>query len=254
MATSLQSDLQPFVDRLATHSSLSQEEREAILRLPFRTYKSAAHRDIVRLGEWVDHTCFILNGLVGRFGQNADGARQITALHISGDMADLHSVVLPRGTSALQALAETTVLKVPHAALRAAAARYPAIAEAFWRACSIDAAILSQWVVNVGRRDSRTRVAHLLCEMAVRYGANVNPQGSYELRMTQNHLADATAMTAVHTNRTLQALRASGLARLAYGRVEILDWEELRAAGEFDPGYLGAPEYGPEPLRLLHPT
>ena len=87
----------------------------------------------------------------------------------------------------------------------------------------------------------------------MRYGANVNPQGSYELRMTQNHLADATAMTAVHTNRTLQGLRASGLARLAYGRVEILDWEELQAAGEFEPGYLGAPQFGPEPLRLLHP-
>ena len=35
----------------------------------------------------------------------------------------------------------------------------------------IEASILREWVVNVGRRDSRERIAHILCEFAVRLKA-----------------------------------------------------------------------------------
>lgn len=84
--------------------------------------------------------------MVGRFGQTSEGARQITALHTAGDGLDLHSLVLPKDQYALQALSTATILRIPHAALRALAARYPAVAEAFWRDCSVDAAIAAQWV------------------------------------------------------------------------------------------------------------
>jgi CRP-like cAMP-binding protein len=227
-------DLQPFVSRLCLHSQLSEEEQSAILRLPSRARQAAANRDIVRLGETTDHACFVVDGLVARFGQNAEGARQITAFLIPGDVADLHSAVLPQATSALQALTTTTILQVPHADLHGVAKAYPGIAEAFWRECMIHAGILSQWVVNVGRRDALTRMAHLLCEMAVRYGAF----NSYRFPATQTHLADATGMTPVHVNRTLRTLREHGLAAARPRLVQILDWDRLQRAGEFDSGYL----------------
>jgi CRP-like cAMP-binding protein len=247
------SDLKPFVAQLLAHSRLTQGEQQAILDLPFRVLHVPRNRDFVKLGEQVDHSCFILQGLVARFEQSDEGLRQITAFHIPGDMADLHSVVLPCATSALQALTTTTVLQVPHSALRRVAARYQAVAEAFWRACMIDAAILSQWVVNVGRRESRARMAHLLCEMAVRYGAGGEPRRSFAFPVTQNHLADATTITPVHTNRTLMALRREGLAQMTFGIVEILDWPGLQEAGEFDPAYLANGARPPAPLRLLDP-
>jgi CRP-like cAMP-binding protein len=248
------SDLKPFVTQLLTHSRLSEDEQQAIFSLPFRVMQVQRNRDFVKLGERVDHSCLILEGLAARFDQSSDGLRQITALHIPGDMADLHSVVLPYATSALQALTTTTVLQVPHSALRRVAARYQAVAETFWRACMIDAAILSQWVVNVGRRESRARMAHLLCEMAVRYGAGGEPRRSFAFPVTQNHLADATAITPVHTNRTLMALRKEGLAQMSFGMVEILDWPGLQEAGEFDPAYLANwARPSMPPLRLLDP-
>lgn len=253
MSRYTESDLKPFVRQLLTHSQLSSDEQYAILELPFRVLQVGRNRDFVKLGEQVGHACFIVEGLAARFGQNADGERQIMALHIPGDMADLHSVVLPNATSALQALTTTTILQVPHSALRTVAARHQAIAEAFWRACMIDAAILAEWVVNVGRRESKARMAHLLCEMAVRYGARADPQGSYDFPVTQNHLAEATAITPVHTNRTLMALRSEGLAQVKFGRVEILDWPRLQRTGEFDPAYLGNSAGAPVPLRLLAP-
>jgi CRP-like cAMP-binding protein len=243
-------NLQLFLNRLTTRSILSDEERQAILNLPNRASQVQSNRDFVRIGERVDHCCLIVAGMMGRFGQTSDGARQITALHVPGDIADLHSVVRPVGTSAIQALSTTTVLRIRHEELRKVAARFPAVAEAFWRDCVVDAAVLSQWVVNVGRRDSKTRMAHLLCEMAVRIGDERTPQLSYAFPVTQSHLADATGLTAVHVNRTLKALRDQGLVNVRGGTVEILDWDRLTALGEFNADYLDA-DTAPDARRRL---
>ena len=244
-------DLQPFLDRLTGRSRLSETEQQAVLALPTHTAQVAPNRDFVRLDERVDHACVVVEGVVGRFTQTAEGARQITALHIAGDAPDLHSVVLPKDRSALQALSTTTILRIPHTALRAIAARYPAVAEAFWRDCSVDAAITAQWVVNVGRRDARTRMAHLLCEMAVRSGAkSLDGEVAYAFPLTQSHLADATGLTPVHVNRTLKALAAEGLVIVSGRRVRILEWEKLATVGEFDPEYLQADLKPEERLRI----
>lgn len=232
-------NLQLFLDRLTSRSVLTAEEQQAILDLPSRAEQVPANRDFVRLGECVTEACFIVAGLVGRFDQNANGARQITAIHIPGDMPDLHSVVQPAATSALQALSVATILRIPHAAIRAAAAKYPALAEALWRDCMVDSAILSQWVVNVGRRDAKCRVAHLLCEMATRlHPGKDNGEFSFAFAATQAQIADATGLTVVHVNRTYRALRESGLANVSRHEVQVLDWGGLVTVGDFDANYL----------------
>ena len=246
------SNLQRFLDRLTSRSVLSEQEQQAILGLPAHAAQAETNRDLVRLDEVISHACLIVDGLVGRFGQNSEGARQITALHIPGDMADLHSVVQPRATSALQALSTATVLMVPHHALRAVAARFPAIAEALWRDCMVDSAILSQWVVNVGRRDAKARIAHLFCETAVRYKVDLTAEiVVFPFPLTQSHLADATGLTAVHVNRTLKALRDEGVVRISSRTVQILDWKRMVALADFDAAYLQADLDLAERIRIL---
>lgn len=87
MPYSVKPDLQRFLQRLTSRSVLSAAEQQAILDLPGHMAQVEAHRELARLGETVDHACLIVTGVVGRFSQNSQGARQITALHISGDMA-----------------------------------------------------------------------------------------------------------------------------------------------------------------------
>jgi CRP-like cAMP-binding protein len=231
--------LHSFVERLTSRSVLTPAEQQAILNLPGHAMQVQANRDFVPMGRRVDHACLIVAGIVGRFDQNGDGARQITAMHIAGDMCDLHSVVQPVPTSALQALSVATVLRVPHDAIRSAAARHPALAEALWRDCMVDASILSEWVVNVGRRDARTRVAHILCEMATRLGADTSTNDvQFALPITQTQLGEATALTAVHVNRTLQYLRAERLVEWRQRVVRMPRWDALVRVAEFDPTYL----------------
>jgi CRP-like cAMP-binding protein len=232
-------NLQPFVNRLTSRSVLSVEEQNAVLQLGGHAEQVSSNRDFVPLGSQVDHVCLVVAGIVGRFDQNGEGTRQITAMHIPGDICDLHSVVQPLATSALQALSVATILRVPHSAIRAAAAHYPALAEAFWRDCTVDAAILAEWVVNVGRRDAKTRIAHLLCEMASRLHADSGANDFvFDLPVSQNQLADATALTAVHVNRTLQSLRADGLVEWHQRVIRLPRWDALVDRAEFDPAYL----------------
>jgi CRP-like cAMP-binding protein len=232
------SALDLFLERLLTHSKLDEEEQEAVAGLPVVRMEVAAHRDIVRLGERVDHACLVEDGLIARFGQTETGARQFVSVHTPGEMVDLHSLMVPQANAAVNALSGSTVLRIPHSSLREIGLGYPAIAAAFWRDCVIHAAIVAQWLVNVGRRDARSRLAHLLCEMALRYQWGHAPALTYDFPMTQEQLADALGLTAVHVNRTLMGLRDDGLIVLARGSVEILDWRGLVAAADFDPGYL----------------
>lgn len=236
------SDTSPFarfLHKLLCHSALDADEQQAILDLPVRPSQVRANIDIVRLGETVDHACLVVAGLVGRFEQTSEGQRQITSLHVAGDMIDLHSVVVPKSSSALQALCTTTVLRVPHLALRELAERFSAVGYAFWRECSVDAAILSQWVANVGRRDAQSRLAHLLCELAVLMEqAGLGSRSAFTLEATQTHLADALGLTPVHVNRTLQALKQAEVVRVEGRTVHIEDWDALASLGDFDAGYL----------------
>lgn len=126
-----------------------------------------------------------------------------------------------------------------HAALLDLARQFPGIAEAFWRECVIDAAIIGEWVVNVGRRTALSRIAHLLCEMACRYkGAEPGADMDYDFAATQNQIADMTSLTSVHVNRTLMTLRHREVVTFSRGRVSITDWGELTRIADFDPTYL----------------
>jgi CRP-like cAMP-binding protein len=234
-----QSSMASFLEKLEARSSFDAEERQAILQLPFHPRQVQTNRDFVTRGERVSHSCFVLEGMVGTFGQNRNGHRQITSVFMNGDMIDLQTVVVPEAMSNLQAITTTTILQVPHSDLRRVGHRYPNIAEAFWRECVLDAAIINEWVVNVGRRDARTRMAHLLCEVACRSG-HARPENafSFPFPATQAQLGDMLGLTPVHVNRTLKVLRSEQVVNIFARWVEILDWDRLADIGEFDATYL----------------
>lgn len=228
-----------FLNRVSARSRLTDDERQAIRDLPGTVAIVQSNRDLVRLGEVVDRTCLVAEGLMARFGQTREGARQISALYVPGDMPDLHSFVVPRASWALTALTKTTVLRVPHAAIERVTERCPAIAKAFWRDCTLDAAITSEWILNIGRRSARARLAHLLCEMAARYEQIGRFGGlSFALPLSQVHLADALGLTSVHVNRMLGSLKRAGIVQMTKQVVHVLDWSALVSAADFDANYL----------------
>jgi CRP-like cAMP-binding protein len=116
----------------------------------------------------------------------------------------------------------------------------PTVGRAMWVDTLVDGSIFREWVTNVGRRDARTRIAHLLCEFSLRLQlAGLGEQTNYELPMTQEQLADATGLTPVHVNRTIKALEAEKLIdRTSARSITIGDWRKLADVGDFQSGYL----------------
>lgn len=231
--------LRPYLERLATHSLLDHQQREAILQLPFRHVVVPANNDFVQPGDASLYCCFVSDGLVGRYQSDRTGERQISALYIPGDMSNLPSAIRPGDVGSLTTLSDTVILQISHVALLQLAADHPPIKDALWRDCLLDAAVLMDWLFNVGRRSALARIAHLFCEMSVRYARGRRHLDLYSFPVTQLQLADIVAITPVHTNRMLKVLRERELVTIRNGMVSILDWDGLVRAGEFDAGYVG---------------
>jgi CRP-like cAMP-binding protein len=168
-----------------------------------------------------------------------NGGRQITALLIPGDFLDLHVTVLGEMDHGILALTPCKLAYLDAAALDRATGENARLARALWWSTLVDEGVLRQWVVNVGRRDAFERIAHLLCELHARMKmVGLVEDGQLELPLTQEEIADATGLTSVHANRTLQRLRKAGLIEIGAGRLHVLQISALQKAAGFDPSYL----------------
>lgn len=228
-----------FLGRLEGRSRLVEAEKGAVRALQGQPQTVLAHRDLIRLDDHASCAYLVVNGLLASYVQLEDGSRQTVALHIPGDMVGIQSLLLPASAPFLHALTDTTVLKVSHDTLLQLIAEHCGLAAALWRDCATDNSIVAQWLVNVGRKNARSRLAHLICEMAIRYDmVGQLAGGTFSFPMTQEQMADAVGLTAVHVNRSIRSLREDGLIRWSRMRVTIVDWEALATAGEFSPRYL----------------
>jgi CRP-like cAMP-binding protein len=182
----------------------------------------------------------VLQGFTATYKMTGDGRRQIHAFHLAGDIPDLPSLHLRvLDNNSIITVTPCRLGFIQHETLRDLCRKQPRIMEAFWRQTLIDAAIFREWMTNIGRREAYSRPAHILCEWIVRLQAvGLVEDHPCDLPMTQSELADAMGVSTVHVNRVLQELRGDGLITLKGNRLEVLDWERLRQAGDFDPTYL----------------
>jgi len=231
MGTRLTSNLQLY-------GALSADEQRAVDGLVTSTRGVAAGEDLVVEGDTPMQCRVLLDGQAFRHRTLPDGRRQVMAFHIPGDVCDLQGMFLTMDHN-VTALGPCEVGLIPHARLSDVMEAHPRIAQGFWRLSLVEAAIFREWMVGMGRRTAYARIAHLFCEMIVRLRAmGLVQQNRCHFPITQQHLSDALGLSAVHTNRTLQALRGEGLLSFQGGELAILDWPGLKAAGEFDDGYL----------------
>lgn len=254
MSDQPQSPLQPMLDRLAYWGKMDSDwsefdsaDEEAVLSLPYQVKKVARHGYVVREREKTMHSCVLLSGYAYRHKIVLGGARQIVAVHIKGDVLDLQNSFLGFADHSVQTLTDGEVAFIPREEIKKLAFGWPKVGMAMWRDTLVDASIFREWIANVGRQDARTRIAHLLCEFALRLKvAGLGKETDYELPMTQEQLADCVGVTPVHVNRTLKLLEADKLINRHNGRGIIIgDWEKLAQTGDFDSNYLHLRESEP---------
>jgi CRP-like cAMP-binding protein len=218
----------------------TQADAEAILALPHRIKKLERQGYIVREREATTHSCVMLSGYAIRHKIVMGGSRQIVAVHMKGDLVDLQNSFLGVADHSVQVLTNSEVAFIPREAIKKLGFERPNVGMAMWHDTLVDGSIFREWIANVGRRNAHTRIAHLLCEFSLRLKvAGLGDEAHYELPMTQEQLADAVGLTAVHVNRTLKALEAENLiTRISSRGITIGDWKKLADAGDFDSNYL----------------
>lgn len=225
--------------KLRQRVDISAEEERAICNLVSETREAPADQVLVRTGDPLSVSLLLLNGWLARAKDLVGGERQITALHVAGDFADLHGFTLKRLDHDVLCLSPCTIAIVPHERLMELTNRYPRLARVFWLMTNIDAAIHREWTLSLGRRSALTRMAHLFCELYVRLNvADLTEGDGHEFPLNQRELSECLGLTVVHVNRTLQELRRRGLVELGRGRLTIPDRDALEGVAEFDPAYL----------------
>jgi CRP-like cAMP-binding protein len=232
---------------LGQRSELDEADRAAIIALPYtlRTLEPASY--LVREGDPPTHCGVLLSGFAYRQKLTGDGSRQIIAIHIPGESLDLQNIFLDEADHNVQMLTRGDVAFVPRSALQELVRSRPRVAHAVLVTTLVDASIFREWVLNVGRRNSRARLAHVLCEFAIRLeAAGLADELGYELPMTQEQLADALGLTPVHVNRTLKALEVEGLLKRSKRNIAFPDWETMRNVGDFNQRYLHLQMHSPE--------
>lgn len=228
-----------LVRKLESIAPLAPDESAAVLRLPLRLKSLPARQDIVREGDVPSECCLVVEGFAYRYILTGEGKRQILSFHISGDVPDLQSLHLDVMDHSLGTLVASTLAFIQHDDMRALIRKHSRLGDLFWRDTLIDASTFRQWMVGLGRRSARGRIAHLLCELLVRLRAvHLVDNDSFALPVTQAELSDALGITTVHVNRVLQELRGENLISLRGGALKVLDWAGLKSAGEFDAAYL----------------
>ena len=233
------SPLEPLVRKLEAHLPLTDSDRGEILALPHNIRRLEAQSYTMREGDRPDKCAVLLSGYAFRHKLTGEGARQIMALHIPGDALDFQNLFLKESDHNVQMLTRGVVAEIPMAALEKLVLSNSDVGRAILVTTLIEASIFREWALNIGRRDARSRIAHLLCEFAYRLTAyGLQPSGTYELPMTQEQLADATGLTAVHVNRVLQGLQREGLIDRDRRMVRFPSWERMRDVADFNPRYL----------------
>jgi CRP-like cAMP-binding protein len=242
--------LDRVIRRLETRARLDDDDRAAIRALPVnkKTMDPAAY--MVREGDQVESCVLLLSGFAYRHKITGAGQRQIIAVHMPGEFLDLQNSLLGLADHNVQALTRCEVATLPIAALRHLYEDRPRVGQAMWMDTLVDAAIFREWIVNIGRRDSISRLSHLLCELALRLEeAGLAIDRRYQLPMTQEQLADCTGLTPVHVNRVLKELGRLGLISRDKRSVEILEWDQLQRIADFNTRYLHFEAGGPTNLQ-----
>lgn len=213
-------------------AGLDPQVAEVLDQMPHRLVQVEPRRPFREPGTPRNEVMFVRSGILSKFKSDSSGRRQIVALRFPGEG------ILPSEGLAeygIQAIVPSEVMIGRAEDFLPILDAHPEMQRFFWRLIQRNESIGYEWLVNCGRRDSTARVAHLLCETAVRMhvgeGHMINP-------FTQQQIADITGQTSVNVNRVLADMERQGLIRRKGRDIEFTDWTEIRRMASFQPEYL----------------
>jgi CRP-like cAMP-binding protein len=224
---------------LASFGEMPAADFAAVAALQAEVRDLPRQTDLLRNGDQPTQVVVVLSGLLYRYTIGPEGKRQIHSFYLANEAPSLETLYIDYMDNNLGTVVPTRVGLISHDQIYRIIDERPEARKLLWRQTLVQAAIFRQWLVRNSNLPAHMALAHLFCEMFVRAdAAGLVANGQCSLPLTQEFVADALGLTAVHTNRTLQALRETGAVEWRSGQLTVHDWPKLSDIARFDPSYL----------------
>lgn len=228
-----------FIKHLSLLGRLSESDTQGLLNLKGKVGIVEKGDDLLHAGDKPNTVIAVLSGMLQRYTIDIEGKRQIHSYYLANDLPSLEGLHIDVMDNTLSAVTTSRVALVSHVDMFALFEAHPNVAALCWRQTLVQASIFRQWLSRNSQMLAHAQTAHLFCEMMTRAVAlGLSTGRSMELPLTQQDLAEATGMSVVHANRTLQMLRSSGTVEFKDGVLTIKDFKGLAELAAFDPFYL----------------
>lgn len=240
MTTLTAAGIEPLFRLLSRYMPLEEADRDALLALEAGPvcYREA-RQDIAREGENPTVVRLLVSGWACRYKDLPDGRRQIVGFFLPGDFCDLNVYILKELDHSIGALTGVRYYEIQPQQFQAVIEERPHLLRALLWHEMVSSGIQREWLLSIGQRSPIERLAHLFIELYYRLQAVGLATGlSFDLPITQNHLAEANGLSLVHLNRTLQEMRREGLIELADRQLRIVDLDRLKKVAMFNCNYL----------------
>jgi len=212
---------------------LFDSDREAIGASLKAIVERAAGQELQSANTPLTQPCFVLSGWVCRTISLPDGRRQILDFYIPGELAAYSSRRAAHAKASYLCLTDVVCVKASELIERThnQGSRFPGLTAA-WSIIEgkIEENLLHQIVRN-GQMLAHERILHLLSDLEMRHRRSGLVQADrLVMPLTQEILADALGLSAIHVNRVLQQLRREQIVRTFLGRIEIVSHKLLEQA------------------------
>jgi CRP-like cAMP-binding protein len=204
-----------------------------------RTFSVKKGRDVVISG--LHSRCIYVNhdGWLARYKILRNGSRQIVNFILPGEVFGLPACLFQRAPYSVSTITAARLSAVPFDVVDDVFEQRPAVASALFWSTAYEAAILGEHLIDAARRSAYQRVSHLLLELFGRLSrGQLTGEMTFAIPLTQELIADALGLSAVHVNRTLRALREDKLIAVNGRSITILDFEALSSLVDFEGAYL----------------
>jgi len=235
-----------LVRKLEGYTPLDQEDKRLLNSIITDIRHVPAHTDLAIEDQKPTSVHLVMEGFACRYKFTAEGNRQIMAYLLPGDFCDMHVMVLKQMDHSIATISPCAVVDISRDDILMLLQR-PTLSLALWCAALVDAAVLREWLVNVGQRRAGQRLAHVICELLLRLQIVGLADNSYDLPLSQMDLADTIGVSNVHLNRVLQELRREGLISWKEDLLSIKDIDRLMKYAGFNPNYLHIGRQGANP-------
>jgi CRP/FNR family transcriptional regulator len=216
-----------------------------------------AGTDLYRQGDVCSTYFIVLNGWIALSVLLDDGSCQILDFALPGAILGFQQAPDTPMYHSARCLSVVRVYAFQRRKLDVVIETNPRLAILLCRQITANEARAHDHLANIGLRDARQRIAHLLLELYVRVRQRLPAERGevFQLPLSQGQIGQALGLTYVHVCRTLQVLREQKIVRLANHRLEIIDPEALIAAAGIESEVPEAQQHGgrqasAEPVRF----